>query len=178
MFEIEKTEIEGFVKITPKVIRDNRGEFVKIFSSTFFNSLDISFSCAEQYYSISKLGVLRGFHFQTPPYQHDKLVASVSGSVLDIALDLRKSSPTFGKSVAINLSSEKGEMVFLKAGLAHAFYTLSETACLLYSVSSEYFPEADCGVSWRSSDLWGEIDPVTSERDQQFPLFRNFDSPF
>ena len=124
MFEIEKTEIEGFVKITPKVIRDNRGEFVKIFSSTFFNSLDISFSCAEQYYSISKLGVLRGFHFQTPPYQHDKLVASVSGSVLDIALDLRKSSPTFGKSVAINLSSEKDKIICLILKQDNSLFTI------------------------------------------------------
>jgi dTDP-4-dehydrorhamnose 3,5-epimerase len=173
------TKIDGFYEILPEVNEDTRGIFVKTYQKSNFLSMGIDVNWKEQYYSISKKGVLRGLHFQLPPHEHKKLVCCVSGEVLDVALDLRKGSPTYGMHDFVSLSSVKRNAVFVDVGLAHGFYTISESATLLYNVSTEYAPCSDSGIRWDSAGvIWGDIVPTISERDQSLVGLHQFKSPF
>jgi dTDP-4-dehydrorhamnose 3,5-epimerase len=173
------TSLPGCCELQPQVRRDARGTFVKVFEREAFRSLDLRTDFAEEYYSTSLQGVLRGMHFQVPPYEHAKLVYCVHGSVLDAVIDLRRGSPTFGHYTTLDLSAAHGNALYVPAGLAHGFYVLSEVAIMVYMVTSSYAPAADKGVRWDSVPIpWPVSNPVLSERDRDFPLLKDWESPF
>lgn len=177
--KIKKTSIKGCYKIIPEVIKDERGFFVKNFNYDCFYSDNLSSNFVEDYFSKSKKGVIRGMHFQLPPHEHEKVVVCLSGKILDVVLDLRKDSPTFGLYETFDLNSETFEMVYLSKGLAHGFYTKSANALVYYKVTSTYEPNADSGIKWNSFGLkWPLENPILSDRDNSFINFNNFISPF
>jgi len=179
LFSKISTKIDGFYEIIPKISEDIRGIFVKTYQETNFLSIGLGVQWKEQYYSISKKGVLRGLHFQIPPHAHQKLVYCLIGEVIDVAVDLRKNSPTYGQHEFVRLSAEKRNGVFIDVGLAHGFYTTSESAMLLYNVSTIYEPSLDTGIRWDSVGInWGNINPIISVRDSSFIEFNQFSSPF
>ncbi len=171
--------IPGCYELQPRILVDTRGAFVKTFHAGWFSELGLTTYWAEQYYSISHQGVLRGLHFQIPPHAHAKLVYCTSGEVFDVALDLRLGSPAYGRHAVINLSADQGNMLYLPAGLAHGFYTLSTRAVLVYNVETIYALEQDCGIRWDTADIaWPNKQPCISDRDQGFTSLANFKSPF
>jgi dTDP-4-dehydrorhamnose 3,5-epimerase len=178
-FERVATPIPGAYELKCALRSDTRGAFIKTFHRTWFEAHGLCSNWVEQYYSTSIRRVLRGLHFQTPPHDHDKLVYCTYGEVMDVALDLRIGSPTFGKHMTLVLSASKGNMVYLARGLAHGFYTLSEGATLVYNVSSVYSQSHDAGICWNSAGIqWPDLNPLLSERDRSLEPLSAFDSPF
>lgn len=179
LFKIEDTLLTGCKLIKPRIHKDSRGFFVKTYHNEAFASLGLAGNFAEIYYSKSRKDVLRGMHFQLPPADHEKLVTCIAGRVLDVALDLRRNSPTYGKHFAVHLTDEEGKMLYLPRGFAHGFLALSNEATLLYHVTSVYVPECDAGILWNSAGIdWGISTPILSERDRHFPPLAEFKSPF
>ena len=179
MFELKETSICGCFEVQPLIFNDARGRFVKVFHQDEFTKLGLETLFAEEYYSQSNRGVIRGMHFQTPPFDHVKVVYCVQGEVQDVVLDLRKGSPTYGQSAAIKLSAQQGNFIYIPKGLAHGFCVTSETATLVYKVSSVYNPKNDSGVLWNSFGFkWPISNPIISERDASFNPLNQFDSPF
>lgn len=179
MFDFCETRILGCFDIRPRVFEDNRGHFIKVFHEEQFRSHGIEAKFAEEYYSVSRKGVLRGLHFQIPPMDYVKMVYCVAGTVLDAIVDLRVGSPTYGTFKLIELSAEKANLVFLPSGLAHGFLTLSDQAILIYKVSTAHSPEHDSGILWNSVGIpWPEPSPILSDRDRSFPTLAAFVSPF
>lgn len=177
--ELRRLSIPGCVELRPSVLQDERGSFVKPFQESMFRSAGLPVDFPERYYSTSHQGVIRGLHFQVPPRQHHKLVYCVAGRVLDVMVDLRQGSPSFGEVAAIELNDQQWNALFLPVGLAHGFACLSEVAVMAYSVGSEYLPAADTGVRWDSIDFdWPITDPVVSARDRSLPALGTYDSPF
>ena len=178
-FEIFKTGIPGCFELLPVVHKDPRGAFVKTFHSEEFKAHGLETDFKEDYYSVSGKNVLRGLHYQKPPHDHVKLVYCVSGTVFDAVLDLRRGSPTFGKHSVIELNAEKANMLYIPKGMAHGFYTLSETAVMLYKVSSLYSPASDRGILWNSAGIpWPVKAPVISARDSGLMEFKDYDGCF
>ncbi len=179
MFELIQTPIAGCYEIQPKVLSDERGCFVKTFHRTEFGYRDLQLDFDEEYYSVSRAGVIRGLHFQLPPMDHVKLVYCVSGSVFDAVLDLRIGSPSYGQSFSTELSATKGNGLYIPKGLAHGFAVTSESAILTYKVSTVYSPQHDAGILWNSANIdWPITDPTLSSRDQSFVPLSDFQSPF
>lgn len=179
MIELISTMIPGCYEIHPKILKDERGLFVKTFHWDAFQNRGLVTHFAEEYYSYSKHGVLRGLHFQTPPMEHTKVVYCLSGEALDVVVDLRVGSSTYGKHIMITLSSEKANMIYIPQGLAHGFYVTGQHAIMLYKVTSVYSPENDSGILWNSVGAdWPDDDPIISKRDQIFTSFDLFKSPF
>ncbi len=179
MIELNESGIAGCFELQPKVFHDGRGTFVKTFHKDFFSELGIQTEWAEEYYSISRQGVLRGLHFQLPPHDHEKLVYCVAGKVMDVVVDLRYGSPTYGQCVTFELNSEAASMVYIPRGLAHGFYTISDTATMMYKVSTVYAPDHDAGILWNSVNVrWPVKEPIMSKRDSEFSPFSCFTSPF
>lgn len=179
MMALKMTRLPGCYELQPRVLGDQRGRFVKTFHQDWFAEHGLKTDFAEQYYSVSQRGVVRGLHFQLPPHDHVKLVYCTAGGVLDVAVDLRRQSPSYGKFVCIELSAQQSNMVYLDSGLAHGFYTLSDTATLVYNVTAVYAPAHDTGIRWDSVGIpWPDDAPILSERDQGFPSLAEFDSPF
>ena len=179
MFDIRPTKLAGCFELTSVVRRDARGFFVKTFHRTFFEQNGLASDFKEHYYSSSNAATLRGMHFQRPPHDHEKLVCCLSGEVLDVVVDLRVGSPTYGQADRIVLSQERGNLLYIPCGLAHGFYTLSAPAIMLYTVTTEYQPTHDAGIHWRSVPVeWPNHDPIVSERDAGFPMLEDFQSPF
>lgn len=177
--KIVQTAISGCLLLQPDLLHDERGSFVKVFREDWFRDHGMAVQYAEEYYSLSRQGVLRGLHLQTPPAQHAKLVYCPQGEVLDAALDLRRGSPTYGQHLMLTLSSANGHALYMPAGVAHGFYTVSEQALMVYKVTSGYDPQHDCGILWNSAGIvWPTDTPVLSARDRQFPTLAAFDSPF
>lgn len=182
--EIIKTAIEGVFIIEPKIFGDARGYFFESFNARDFREktgMDIQF--VQDNESKSKYGVLRGLHFQNPPYTQSKLVRVVSGSVLDVAVDIRKGSPSFGKHVAVELTGDNHRQFFMPKGIAHGFSVLSEEAVFQYKCDEFYAPQSEGALAWDDPDLnidWRlPIEKVLlSEKDRHHPNFRNFDTPF
>ena len=173
------TSLPGCYEIQPRVLSDARGFFVKTFHQEVFAERGLATDFAEVYYSMSHRRVLRGLHFQLPPHDHAKLVYCVTGQVLDVIVDLRAGSPTFGQFACFELSAERANLVYLPVGLAHGFYTLSESALMMYQVTTVYAPEHDAGIRWDSVGIpWPDPAPVLSERDQGFPALAEWVSPF
>ena len=177
------TEIEGVVVIEPRIFEDPRGYFFESFSQADFDSCVREVRFVQDNESRSSYGVMRGLHFQRPPFTQAKLVRCVRGAVLDVAVDLRKGSPTYGRHVAVELTEENHLQLFIPKGFAHGFAVLSETAVFQYKCDEFYHPEADGGISILDSSLGIEWRipverAVLSEKDTRHPLLKDFDSPF
>lgn len=178
-----KTDIKGPVIIEPRVFDDARGYFFESYSKRVFDTEVAHVEFVQDNESCSTRGVMRGLHFQRPPFTQAKLVRCVRGCVLDVAVDIRKGSPTYGQHVAVELSEENHRMIFIPHGFAHGFAVLSETAVFQYKCDNYYAPEADGGISILDSSLgidW-RIDrdsAILSPKDLKHPLLRDFDSPF
>jgi len=176
---LKPSKIPSCFEIILEVFKDERGSFVKIFHQDVFQEYGLEIYYAEEYYSFSHKGVLRGLHFQLPPMDHVKLVYCVSGKVLDAVVDLRVGSPTYGEFETFELSAEKANMIYIPKGLAHGFYVLSESAIMMYKVTIVYSPEHDRGIRWNSVGIpWPDEKPIISKRDSEFPDFKDFKSPF
>ena len=176
---INPTAIPGCFELVPKVMRDERGYFVKTFHEQIFREQGLTTHFAEEYYTYSHQGVLRGLHFQTPPRELIKLVYCVSGAVFDAVVDLRIGSPAYGKHLTFELSAEKATMLYLPAGLAHGFFAVSPGAVLMYKVTAVYSSSNDSGILWDSAGIpWPGKQPVISQRDREFVALKDFESPF
>ena len=186
--EVLTTSISGVYIIEPKVFKDSRGYFFESFSQREFDEkisalLGQEIRFVQDNESMSSYGVMRGLHFQRPPFTQSKLVRCVRGAVLDVAVDLRKGSPTYGQQVAVELTEENHRQFFIPKGFAHGFAVLSETAVFQYKCDEFYHPEADGGISILDESLG--IDwripaekAILSEKDLRHPRFSEFDSPF
>jgi len=176
---IKETKIPGCFEVLPKKLKDNRGWFVKTFHEEIFAKNWLTTDFAEEYYSCSRKGVLRGLHFQIPPHDHIKMVYCVYGEIMDAIVDLRIGSPTFGKHAIFELSAENAKSVYITNGIAHGFYVQSEFAIVIYKVTTVYAPEHDSGIRWNSVDIpWPDKVPIVSHRDSQLPKYSDFKSPF
>ncbi len=177
--QIIETSLAGCFEVRFQVMEDRRGTFVKTFHEQQFKEMGLETDWRESYYSVSRKDVIRGMHFQTPPHDHAKIVTSLVGDVLDVAVDLRKKSPTFGRCHSLVLSPEKGNAFYLPAGIGHGFLSLSDETVMLYNVSTVYAPESDTGVLWSSLPFdWPVENPVVSQRDQGFVPLSQFETPF
>ena len=181
--EIIKTDIEGLLIIKPRIFTDARGYLFESYSKKMFDKAVRTVDFVQDNESSSSYGVIRGLHFQRPPFCQSKLVRCVRGRVLDVAVDIRKGSPTYGQHVAVELSEDNKLQIFIPRGFAHGFAVLSETAVFQYKCDNYYAPQAEGGISIADSSLginW-HIDPscaILSEKDTQHPIFADFDSPF
>ena len=169
--------------IEPRVFRDARGYFFESFSEREFKEKVADVHFVQDNESRSCYGVIRGLHFQKPPFAQAKLVRVIKGSVLDVAVDIRKGSPTYGQHVAVELTEENHRQFFIPRGFAHGFAVLSETAIFQYKCDNFYHPEADGGISILDSSLgidWRipTDQAILSEKDTKHPLLKEFDSPF
>lgn len=181
--EVIKTSIEGVVIIEPKVFRDARGYFFESFSQREFEEKVRKINFVQDNESMSSYGVMRGLHFQCPPYTQSKLVRCVKGAVLDVAVDIRKGSPTFGQHVAVKLTEDNHRQFFVPRGFAHGFAVLSETAVFQYKCDNFYAPQADGGISIKDDSLGIDWKIPTdkallSEKDTLHACLKDFDSPF
>jgi dTDP-4-dehydrorhamnose 3,5-epimerase len=176
--QIKECEIKGLYLIENFEFHDDRGGFVKSFSDELFRSSGINFVAKEIYYSLSRRNVIRGMHFQLPPKEHAKLIYVTSGSIVDVILDLRTNSSTFGKCNSFTLSAGKNSL-FIPEGCAHGFKSLEDNSCVVYNQTSCYSREHDAGILWNSFGFaWDVKDPILSERDKGFTSFTKFKSPF
>lgn len=183
-----KTNIEGVLILEPKVFNDARGYFFESFSQREFDEkvkpiLGHTIRFVQDNESMSSYGVMRGLHFQRPPFTQSKLVRCVKGAVLDVAVDIRKGSPTFGQHVAVELTEDNHRQFFISKGFAHGFAVLSETAVFQYKCDEFYHPEADGGISIMDQSLginWKipTDQAILSEKDTKHQMLVNFDSPF
>ena len=178
-----KTEIQDLYVIEPSVFEDERGYFLESFNLEKFQANIGPVKFVQDNESRSSKGVLRGLHFQKPPFNQDKLVRCIEGRVLDVTVDIRKGSFTYGKHVAIELSGENKKQVFVPKGFAHGFSVLSESAVISYKVDNRYAPEYDAGIRFDDEALqidWGlaQEEVQLSEKDKDLPSFKDLDSPF
>lgn len=178
-----KTDIDGVIIIEPNIFQDDRGYFLESFNKQKFEEQIHNTSFVQDNESKSKRGVLRGLHFQSPPYAQAKLVRCIQGAVLDIAVDIRKGSPTFGKHIKVELTGENKKQLFIPKGFAHGFVVLSEEAVFAYKVDNRYAPKYDDGLQWDDETLaidWQiEKELVSlSDKDKVLKVFKGFESPF
>ena len=179
--KINKTFIEDLLIIEPQLFKDDRGFFYESYNK---NNLDriIKIAFVQDNESKSKKGVIRGLHFQKPPYAQTKLVRCISGSILDVAVDLRKNSKTYGKSFSVELSSKNNKQLLVPKGFAHGFQVISDEAIVNYKVDEYYNPDSDSGIIWNDKDLlikWNhDIEPVLSKKDLNLESFKNLKSSF
>ena len=174
-YESSKLEIDGLILITPKVIYDERGFFLESYTKNEFEKLGIKDEFVQDNHSLSMKNTLRGLHFQREPYAQSKLVRCITGSILDVAVDIRKDSNTFGKHVKVVLSSEDKKMLYIPRGFAHGFLVLSDVAEVLYKVDNFYSKEYESGIIWNDNELgidWPITNPILSEKDKGLPSFR------
>lgn len=178
-----KTKFEGLTIIEPKVFSDVRGCFLETYNKELFNENIGQVSFVQDNESKSFKGVLRGLHFQKPPYDQAKLVRCIKGKILDVAVDLRKKSNTYGKHFTIELSEKNKKQLFIPRGFAHGFLVLSNAAIFSYKVDNKYAPDYDAGILWDDPVLkiqWGinKEEVLISEKDSKLPLFSKFESCF
>lgn len=181
--EIIQTEIEGVVILEPRVFGDERGYFFESFSEKWFREYVCDTPFVQDNESKSRRGVLRGLHFQKPPFAQSKLVRVVKGEVLDVAVDIRKDSPTFGQYASVLLSGENKRQFFVPRGFAHGFVVLSEQAVFQYKCDNYYAPQSEGSIAFNDPDLkidWqiGASDIILSEKDKQNPLLKDSDFVF
>ena len=179
--KIIKTFIENLLVIEPQLFRDDRGFFYESYNKKKLDK-KIKIVFVQDNESKSIKGVIRGLHFQAPPFEQTKLVSCVSGNILDVAVDLRTNSKTYGKSFSIELSSENNKQLFIPRGFAHGFQVLSETAIVNYKVDNYYNSKSDSGLIWNDKDLsidWKlNIKPILSKKDLKLMSFKDLKSPF
>ena len=179
--KISKTFIEDLLVIEPQLFKDERGFFYESYNKKKLDK-NIKIVFVQDNESKSIKGAIRGLHFQAPPFEQTKLVRCVSGNILDVAVDLRKNSKTYGKSFCVELSSENNKQLFIPKGFAHGFQVISDEAIVNYKVDNFYNPKSDSGIIWNDKDLsidWNlDIKPVISLKDLKLISFKELKSPF
>jgi dTDP-4-dehydrorhamnose 3,5-epimerase len=176
--QIRETGIEGLVEILPSVLRDNRGWFLESYNKEKFKSLNLNVNFVQDNLSFSKSGVIRGFHFQEKPFEQGKLVKVIVGEVLDVAVDLRPNSATFGQHFKVLLSAEKQNMFFIPEGFAHGFQAIKDSH-LFYKCTKVYNKDCDTGIAFDDPDLnviWESISPIISQKDNNLQSFQAYKS--
>jgi dTDP-4-dehydrorhamnose 3,5-epimerase len=177
------TRISDVIIIEPNVYEDGRGYFFESYNKKKFEEVVGKISFIQDNESKSSKGVLRGLHFQKPPFAQAKLVRCIEGRVIDVVVDIRKESPTYGKHVSVELSAENKKQLFVPRGFAHGFLVLSNSATFTYKVDNTYAPDHDAGICWNDKELniqWGMEDTEVrvSKKDAELPFFSKFESPF
>tara|TARA_B110000208_G_scaffold142994_1_gene172500 strand:+ start:1327 stop:1881 length:555 start_codon:yes stop_codon:yes gene_type:complete len=178
-----ETKILDVIIIEPTVFGDERGYFLESYNQKKFEEVVEKISFVQDNESKSSKGVLRGFHFQKPPFEQAKLVRCIEGKVLDVAVDIRKNSKTYGQHVAVLLSGKNKRQLFVPRGFAHGFLVLSDSATFAYKVDNTYAPEFEAGIRWNDKELniqWGmeNGEVMVSKKDAELPFFSEFESPF
>ncbi len=181
--EVKQYPLAGLVEFIPRVFADDRGVFFETFSARLMAQAGATATeWVQDNQSNSKKGVLRGLHYQRPPHAQAKLVRVGQGRALDVAVDLRSDSPTYGQHQLVELSAERANMLYIPVGFAHGFMALEDDTIFLYKVSDYYAPTAEGGLRWDDADLninWGtEVTPLVSGKDDELPLFKDFTTPF
>lgn len=179
--EVLETKIKDLFIVKPKVFSDARGYFFESYNKDVFSEHNISVEFIQDNQSLSNKGVLRGLHFQSPPFAQGKLVRVITGSVLDIAVDIRKNSPTYGEHVAIELNEENKTMFYIPPGFAHGFVTLCDNTIFSYKCTQVYNKASEGTVLWNDLDLnidWKIQNPLLSDKDIIGTIFKDFKSPF
>lgn len=175
----KKLNIEGCYLIELNQFKDNRGTFIKTFHSDEFSKNNINLDMHEEFYSISAKNVIRGMHFQIPPFDHDKFVYCAHGAVLDVIVDIRKNSNTFGQFYHVELNDENNLALWIPKGIAHGFLSLADNSLMFYKTSSVHNPACDSGIKWNSFGFeWPVENVIISEKDSKLCIFSEFDSPF
>lgn len=180
-FEFKQLEIPGLVLVRPQVFGDDRGFFFELYKRSDFTRGGISGHLVQDNYSRSAQGVLRGLHYQKAPKAQGKLVMAMQGRIFDVAVDIRKGSPFYGKWMGVELSAENRSMLYVPPGFAHGFQVLSDTADVMYKCTDEYSPAEDRGILWNDPDInisWPLKDPVLSGKDKIHPILRAADNDF
>ena len=180
--EVKNYAVKGLVEFTPRLFADERGVFFETYSARLMAQAGADVAWVQDNQSSSRRGVLRGLHFQRPPHAQAKLVRVAQGRALDVAVDLRVGSPTYGQHQTVELSAAKGNILFIPVGFAHGFLALEDDTLFLYKCSDYYAPPAEGGLRWDDPVLninWGmEVAPVVSGKDQELPGIQGFESPF
>ena len=179
--EIIKTSIEGLLIIKPDVFKDERGYFFETYNKERFAREGLMMNFVQDNESKSSKGVLRGLHFQKPPYAQGKLVRVVKGSVMDVAVDIRKGSPTYGRWESVVLTEDNKLQFWIPEGFAHGFVTLEDDTIFNYKCTNIYNKESEGSILWNDPDInidWNIENPILSEKDKTSPLFKDFKSPF
>lgn len=180
-FRFQRLEIPDVVLIEPQFFPDKRGFFMETYKYTDYAANGIQDSFVQENHSRSSRRILRGLHYQKRPKAQGKLVRIVAGEVFDVAVDIRKGSPTYGKWVGVVISAENKWILYVPPGCAHGFCVLSEEAEMVYKVTEEYAPKYDAGILWNDSDLaieWPLNQPILSPGDRSWPTFREVDNDF
>jgi dTDP-4-dehydrorhamnose 3,5-epimerase len=178
--EVRELALKGILELRPRVFSDERGYFFESFNEVTFKNLGIESQFVQDNQSFSKAGVVRGLHFQNPPYQQGKLVRVIQGRVLDIVVDIRTNSPTYGQSLSVELDALDMKMLYIAPGFAHGFSAL-EDCVFQYKCTENYHRESESGIHPFDPDLkinWGVSNPIVSEKDTQLPYFSNLVSRF
>ena len=174
-FQFKRIEIPEVILIEPKVFQDERGFFMETYKYSDFAAFGIAERFVQDNHSRSVKGVLRGLHYQNPPHAQGKLIRVVVGEIFDVAVDIRKGSPTYGKWVGVKLSAENRRMLYIPPGFAHGFCVLSDVAEVVYKVTAEYAPECEAGIIWNDPGIgieWPFKHPIISSKDAQWPTLR------
>lgn len=180
-FSFQRLEIPEVVLIEPKVFQDGRGFFMETYKFSDFAAFGIAERFVQDNHSRSKKSVIRGLHYQNPPKAQGKLVRAVVGEIFDVAVDIRRGSPTYGKWVGEKLSSENKRMLYIPPGFAHGFCVLSAEAEVVYKVTEEYAPEHEAGIIWNDPDIgisWPIANPIISEKDAALPCLKEAENRF
>lgn len=176
---ISGTNLEGLMILNIDVKNDERGFFLKPYSSVELEGVSLIKSIAEVFYSVSRVDVLRGMHFQIPPFAQKKIVGVINGAILDVVIDIRKNSETYGEYASFNMSANDGQFLFIPDGFAHGFLSLSEDTTVIYIVDNLYSKPHEDGIRYDSFGFdWPIRDPIISDKDSGFIAFKDFDSPF
>jgi dTDP-4-dehydrorhamnose 3,5-epimerase len=179
--EVTSFDIEGLLLFQPRIFRDDRGHFFESYSEKVFQPYLKKERFVQDNESLSKKNVVRGLHFQKPPYAQGKLVRVIKGSVIDVVVDIRKSSPTYGKSISVELSEENKSIFWIPTGFAHGFVALEDNTIFSYKCTNFYNTESEDAILWNDPDLaidWGIANPIVSDKDAIASSFKDFESPF
>lgn len=179
--EIITTSIKDLLVIKPDVFKDERGYFFEAYNKARFEAAGLMMNFVQDNESKSDKGVVRGLHYQKPPFAQGKLVRVIKGAVLDVAVDIRKNSPTYGKWVSRILSEENKEMLWIPEGFAHGFATLEDDTIFTYKCTNIYNKESEASIIWNDPDIniqWNIDNPILSEKDKKSPLFKDITTPF
>lgn len=179
--EVVETPLQGLLLIKPRIFTDSRGYFFESYNINDFHKAGITVAFVQDNQSLSNKGALRGLHFQNPPNAQDKLVRVIKGSVLDVVVDIRKNSPTYGQHYKVELSGDNNLALFVPKGFAHGFVCLEDNTLFYYKCSDVYNPQAESGLLWNDPALgidWGIENPVVSDKDLKYTDFNSFSTLF
>ena len=180
-FEFQRLEIPDLILVKPRVFRDERGFFLETYKQSVFSAHGIPEAFIQDNHSRSTRSVLRGLHYQNPPQAQGKLVRVTQGRVFDVAVDIRRGSPTYGEWTSVILSEETAEILYIPPGFAHGFCVLSDVADFVYKVTAEYAPELDAGIRWDDPEIgidWPVAEPIVSSKDAGLPLLSEAEIEF